>query len=91
MSQDSATLDQLRREIDRIDDTIHDLLMQRSAVVESIAAAKPAGRVTLRPGREAAILRRLLGRHRGPFPKMALVRIWREIMGALVALQGPFM
>ncbi|MDO8605561.1 MAG: chorismate mutase [Phaeospirillum sp.] len=91
MSQDNANLELLRREIDRIDDSIHDLLMQRSAVVESIAAAKPAGRVTLRPGREAAILRRLLGRHRGLFPKMALVRIWREIMGALVALQGPFM
>ena len=91
MSQDNASLEQVRREIDRIDDQIHDLLMRRSAVVESIAAAKPAGRVTLRPGREATILRRLLDRHRGPFPKMALVRIWREIMGAVVALQGPFM
>ena len=88
MSQDSANLEQLRREIDRIDDSIHDLLMQRSAVVESIAAAKPAGRVTLRPGREATILRRLLARHQGVFPKMALVRIWREIMGAFAVLQG---
>ncbi|CAA7619406.1 chorismate mutase [Magnetospirillum sp. SS-4] len=90
MSQDSASLEQLRREIDRIDDSIHDLLMQRSQVVERIAAAKPAGRVTLRPGREASILRRLLARHRGSLPKMALVRIWREMMGALVGLQGPF-
>jgi chorismate mutase/prephenate dehydratase len=90
MSQDSASLEQLRREIDRIDDSIHDLLMQRSQVVERIAAAKPGGRVTLRPGREASILRRLLARHAGSFPKMALIRIWREMMGALVGLQGPF-
>lgn len=90
MSQDSASLEQLRREIDRIDDSIHDLLMQRSQVVERIAAAKPSGRVTLRPGREATILRRLLARHDGAFPKMALIRIWREMMGALVGLQGPF-
>jgi chorismate mutase/prephenate dehydratase len=90
MNQDSASLEQLRREIDRIDDSIHDLLMQRSSVVERIAAAKPTGRVTLRPGREASILRRLLARHQGGFPKMALIRIWRELMGALVGLQGPF-
>ena len=91
MSQDSANLEQLRREIDRIDDSIHDLLMQRSAIVESIAAAKSAGGINLRPGREAAILRRLLARHKGLFPKLALVRIWREIIGALTAQQGPLM
>jgi chorismate mutase/prephenate dehydratase len=90
MSQDSANLDQLRREIDSIDESIHDLLMQRSSLVAHIAAAKSDSRVSLRPGREAAILRRLLARHGGTFPKMALVRIWREIMGALVGLQGPF-
>jgi hypothetical protein len=44
----------------------------------------------LRPGREAQILRRLLGRHTGDFPKAALVRIWREIVSALTGLQGPF-
>lgn len=90
MSQDSAALDQIRRQIDRIDDQIHDLLMQRTTLVERVAQAKTGTRVTLRPGREATILRRLLARHCGPFPKMALVRIWREIMGALVGLQGPF-
>ncbi|RAU23025.1 chorismate mutase [Paramagnetospirillum kuznetsovii] len=90
MSQDSANLDQLRRKIDCIDESIHDLLMQRSDLVAHIAAAKSDSRVSLRPGREASILRRLLARHSGAFPKMALVRIWREIMGALVALQGPF-
>ena len=30
MSDDSKTLDALRREIDTIDDSIHDLLMQRA-------------------------------------------------------------
>jgi len=90
MSQDSASLETLRREIDRIDESIHDLLMRRAALVAGIAAAKGEGRVSLRPGREASILRRLLARHQGHFPKLALVRIWREIMGALVGLQGPF-
>ena len=90
MTQDSAALEQLRREIDRIDDQLHDLVMKRATLVSGIAAAKAEGRVTLRPGREAQILRRLVGRHSGTFPKLALVRIWREIMGALTGLQGPF-
>lgn len=90
MSTDNASLDRVRREIDRIDDQIHDLLMQRAGLVEQIARAKAPGGVALRPGREAAVLRRLIGRHKGPFPVPALVRIWREIMGALVGLQQPF-
>ena len=46
MADDSKTLDALRREIDQIDDSIHDLLMQRAAVVERVGAAK---RGTARP------------------------------------------
>ena len=90
MSTDNASLDHVRREIDRIDDKIHDLLMERAGLVERIATAKAPGTVALRPGREASVLRRLVQRHKGPFPKSALVRIWREVMGALVGLQQPF-
>lgn len=91
MSTDNSALDRLRRQIDALDDRLHDLLMERTALAEQIGAAKPAGdQVALRPGREAAIVRRLLARHQGAFPKPALVRIWRELMGALVGLQRPF-
>ena len=86
---DATSLDALRREIDRIDDGLHDLLMRRTEIVAAIRAAKSGG-VAFRPGREAQILRRLVARHRGPFPPLTLVRIWREIMGAMVRLQGPF-
>lgn len=78
----------LRDEIDRIDDAIHDLLMERADVVEQVRAAKGAEGIKLRPGREAEVLRRLIGRHHGPFPKGALVRIWREVMSAYLKLQG---
>lgn len=90
MTQDSPSLDALRRDIDRLDDRIHDLLMERVSLAERIAAAKSQDGILLRPGREALVLRRLIGRHAGPFPIVALVRIWREIMGALVGLQQPF-
>lgn len=83
------SLDDLRREIDAIDDSLHDLIMRRTAVVERVRDTKGDG-VRLRPAREAAILRRLNARHEGHFPLAVLLRIWREILGATVRLQGPF-
>jgi chorismate mutase/prephenate dehydratase len=90
MTSENASLEQIRREIDQIDDSLHDLLMRRTVLVEQVAVIKAASGVALRPGREASILRRLDDRHQGSFPRPALVRIWREIMGALVGLQKPF-
>jgi chorismate mutase len=98
MTNGNATLDDLRGEIDEIDGAIHDLLMRRAALAESIAALKEtsaradgvAGAAYLRPGREAVVLRRLVARHSGSFPLPSLVRLWREIMSSLLRLQGPF-
>jgi chorismate mutase/prephenate dehydratase len=88
---DRQALDALRAEIDMLDDAMQDILIRRAEVVHRMAAggAKPSGTV-LRPGREAAILRRLLGRHSGPLPRVALVRLWRELFATSVAQQGNF-
>jgi chorismate mutase len=86
-------VDQLRRQIDEIDDALHVLLLKRMQLVEGIAKAKGAGAgksLALRPGREAIVMRRLLARHRGKFPAPALIRMWREMMGAVTGMQGPF-
>lgn len=95
MSSPAPTLESLRREIDTIDTAIHDLLMRRAQVVERVAQAKTADsgggpRIIFRPGREAAILRRIIARHQGSFPVGAIVRIWREIISAMTLIQGPF-
>jgi len=85
------TLDDLRREIDEIDDEIHDLLMRRTKLVEAIGALKKSDGVpAIRPGREAKILRRLMGRHDGKFPRAQLVRIWRELLSGTTRLQVDF-
>jgi chorismate mutase/prephenate dehydratase len=85
------SLDSLRAEIDAIDDALHDLLMRRAAVSEQVRAAKRSSRpVLFRPGREAAILKRLLARHAGGLPPEAVVQIWREIIASSTRLQGPF-
>jgi chorismate mutase-like protein len=91
MAKDDKTgaLAALRRRIDEVDDGLHDLLMRRTELVEDVGRLKEqTDTATFRPGREAQILRRLIARHRGPFPRAALVRIWREIMSSAVVVQG---
>ncbi len=80
----------LRAELDRLDNAVHDLLMRRAEVVGRIAATGAKGRVAMRPGREASIIRRLLARHAGKLPATGIVRIWRELIVANTSLQGPF-
>ena len=63
--------------------------MQRAGVVAQIGALGVKGRTPLRPGREAAIIRRLLARHGGPFPRSGIVRVWRELINAFTAQQRP--
>jgi chorismate mutase-like protein len=93
MAQTSPTLDDLRMAIDRMDKDIHDLLMERIAITDQIAAYKnqhTPGAAKMRPGREAVILRKLVERHGGALSEAVLARIWREIMSAVVNMQEPF-
>lgn len=91
MDRPQDRLDDLRTAIDEIDTALHDLIMRRAAIVENIAAAKGEQAASgMRPGREAEILRRLAARHDGPFPRGSLVRVWREIISAVTAMQGPY-
>ena len=90
---DSALAEHLakhRAEIDRVDRALHDLLMQRAEVVGQVAELGRLGKVPYRPGREAAILRRLLDRHTGRLPPQAVVRIWREIFAGNISLESRF-
>ena len=73
-----------------MDGALHDLLMRRACVVEQVGQLAVKGRVALRPGREAAIIRRLLARHAGRFPRGRLVQVWRELITGMTAIQGPF-
>src|SRR5476649_492790 len=84
----SKTVDEIRKTIDGMDNTIHDLLMQRAELVLKIGEEKRKNNVqVVQPDREIIMLRRLLARHKGPLPKEAVVRIWRELVGAVSLLQ----
>ena len=86
-----SDLEELRRSLDRIDDKLQDLLIERAEVIARVAASKKEGNLAaFQPGREAEIMRRLVARHRGDFPIATLVRMWREMLAATVRLQSPF-
>ncbi len=87
MIQHPMSLDDLRSKIDEIDAAMHDLLMLRAETALAIGTQKGAAPVW-RPAREAQVMRRLAERHAGPFPKPALMQIWREIISAMAGLQG---
>jgi chorismate mutase / prephenate dehydratase len=91
MANASDSLALLRREIDSIDENLHDLLMRRAEIVGEVGRLKASdGGPTFRPAREAQLLRRLLARHEGALPRGALVRLWREIVASSTRLQGAF-
>ena len=91
MASTSSDLEDLRRRIDEIDDKLQDLLIERVEIVSAVAASKRDGNgAPHQPAREADIIRRLVGRHKGAFPAGTLVRMWREMLAATVRLQGPF-
>ena len=91
MGAKNNNLNELRGEIDIIDESLHDLIMRRSDVVTRIKEAKQdSGGPIFWPGREAEVLRRLMKRHHGNFPLGAIVRIWRELISTFVSMQGEF-
>lgn len=82
----------LRAEIDRIDEAVHGLLMERGQIIERLIAAKStaASGQAFRPGREASMMRRLAERHRGLLPLDTVEGIWRVIIATFTYVQAPF-
>lgn len=78
----------LRREIDGLDDALLALIERRVAAVIGIAELKASDgdRLRLRPGREAAVIERLVA-HARVAPEGVVRHIWREIMAACLELQ----
>jgi len=89
---DKPALDDLRKEIDRIDEAMHQLLIERSEIIDRLIEIK-GGQDTgsaFRPAREAAMMRRLVQRHRGLLPLDTAESIWRVIISTFTYVQAPF-
>jgi chorismate mutase/prephenate dehydratase len=85
-------LDEIRREIDAIDEQIQSLISSRARLAQQVGVSK--GSVTTaaefyRPEREAEVLRRVQARNAGPLRDEEMLRLFREIMSACLAQQEP--
>jgi chorismate mutase len=82
----------LRVEIDRIDEAMHRLLMERGEIIATLIAVKRSDETgsAFRPGREADMMRRLAARHHGLLPLDTAEGIWRVIIGTFTYVQKPY-
>lgn len=82
----------IRKRIDRIDETMHRLLIDRSAVIAELIRVKGTSKpgAAFRPDREADMMRRIVLRHEGDLPLVTVEHIWREIITTFTAMQSPF-
>ena len=82
----------LRQEIDRIDEAMHGLLMERGEIIDRLIAVKKSQESgsAFRPAREAEMMRRLVQRHKGILPLDTVESIWRVIIATFTFVQSPF-
>jgi chorismate mutase len=87
-----STLADLRREIDRIDEAMHRLLMERGDIIDTLIATKKTAESgsAFRPAREADMMKRLVERHHGLLPLDTVESIWRVIIATFTYVQAPF-
>ena len=88
----APALDELRQRIDAVDLRIQTAINQRAALAQQVAQAKRDSGDNedfYRPDREAEILRHVAERNQGPLPAEDMVRLFKEIISACLALQKP--
>jgi chorismate mutase len=85
-------LAELRAEIDRIDEEMHRLLMQRGEIIDRLIRVKRTEESgsAFRPAREADMMRRLVERHRGILPLDTAESILRVVIATFTYVQAPF-
>jgi chorismate mutase len=92
--QPAPSLADLRQEIDRIDEAMHRLLMERGTIIDRLIASKKASQAGLssafRPGREASMMKALAERHQGLLPLDTVEGIWRVIIGTFTYVQSNY-
>ncbi len=87
----NAKLEELRAEIDALDERLVELLNRRAHLALDVAAAKEDDRAATlyRPEREARVLERVKALNKGPLPDEEIARLVREVMSACLALESP--
>lgn len=88
VNPDKQALADLRARIDHIDAAIHDLLRDRVEIIDQVRKLKGKQHIYIRPGREAQMVRVLMGRPQGKLPEGLIVRLWREMISGFTLMEG---
>ncbi|MEE9425304.1 MAG: prephenate dehydratase [Methylococcales bacterium] len=89
---DSDQLNNLRQQIDQLDDQLLQMINQRASLAQKVADVKIASGEDVcfyRPEREVSVLRRVMQNNQGPATDEGVARIFREIMSTCLALEKP--
>lgn len=87
----AKSLEDLRMEIDKIDEDLLEVLVKRMSLSLDVAQAKgKSGTPLFRPDREQNIIDRIKELNSGRVPDRYILPIFREIIGASLHLQGNF-
>ncbi len=87
---DPDPLDDLRKQIDKIDAQIVELLNARARVVVEVGKIKQQqGSPIYAPDREKAVLDKVRSLNAGPLPDRCLEAVYRELMSGSFALEKP--
>lgn len=88
----APTLGELRADIDRIDKAMHELLIERSGIIDTLISVKKSNETgsAFRPAREASMMRGLVERHHGILPFDTVESIWRVIIATFTYVQQPY-
>lgn len=83
-------IERLRGRIDAVDRKLLALLSERGKLVEDVGRRKrKIGATFHQPGRERAVIARLVAENRGPYADEAIEAVFREVMSASLALESP--
>lgn len=83
----TPNIDQIRLDIDRVDNALLGLIAERLDLARAVRRAKSGARVW-RPSREQSLVRHLADVAGDTSPHL-VSRIWAELLSASLALQGP--
>ena len=82
-----SQIDKLRKQIDKIDSQILDLLKKRSKIAENIGKEKKSNNL-FRPERQASILRNILKKNGNNLNRSYILSFWRSIFLSQIDVQG---
>lgn len=89
---DLPSLSELRERIDAVDRNIQELISERARYARMVGQVKGPLKAAIdyyRPEREVQVLRQVMARNNGPLSSEELMRVFREVMSACLALQDP--